>query len=64
MTKTKYYCDKCEKEITDFNEAKEYKVRWEDKYCDYSIKILKILLCKDCAMDFHKNVLRCEYEMV
>ena len=28
MTVTKYYCDKCEKEITDFNEAKEYTVRW------------------------------------
>ena len=26
MTETKYYCDKCEKEITDFNEAKEYTV--------------------------------------
>ena len=24
MIKTKYYCDKCEKEITDFNETDEH----------------------------------------
>ena len=27
MTVTKYYCDKCRKEITNFNETKEYTVR-------------------------------------
>ena len=57
MTKTKYYCDKCRKEITNFNETKEYTVRWEDKYFDHRTKIL---LCKECAMDFHRNILHCE----
>ena len=59
MTKTTYYCDKCDKEITDFNEAKEYTVRWDSEYFNNSTKIL---LCKDCAMNFHKNVLRCKWE--
>ena len=61
MTVTKYYCDKCEKEITDFNEAKEYIIKiikWDDEY-DHSTKIL---LCKECAMNFHKNVLHCRWE--
>ncbi len=59
MTVTKYYCDKCNKEITDFNEAKEYTVRWEDKDFNNSTKIL---LCKECATDFHKNILHCKWE--
>ena len=28
MTVTKYYCNKCEKEIIHFNEAKEYTLYW------------------------------------
>ena len=35
MTETKYYCDKCEKEITDFNETKEYTVRWDSEYFNH-----------------------------
>lgn len=57
MTVTKYYCDKCGKEITNFNDAKEYTVRWDGEYLDHSTKIL---LCKECAMNFHKNVLHCK----
>ena len=60
MTETRYYCDKCEKEITDFNEAKEYTVKWEDKYFNH--RSTKILLCKECTMNFHKNVLHCRWE--
>lgn len=59
MKKTKYYCDKCEKEITDFNEAKEYIVKWESEYFDHSTQIL---LCKECVMNFHRNVLHCRLE--
>ena len=59
MKETKYYCDKCGKEITNFNEAKEYTVRWDSEYFNHSTKIL---LCKECAMDFHKNVLHCEWK--
>ena len=59
MIKTTYYCDKCKKEITDFNDTKEYTVRWDSEYFNNSTKIL---LCKECAMDFHKNVLHCEWE--
>ena len=59
MTKTTYYCDKCKKEITDFNDTKEYTVRWDSEYFNNSTKIL---LCKECAMDFHKNVLRCRWK--
>lgn len=59
MIVTKYYCDKCNKEITDFNETKEYTVRWEDKAFNNSTKIL---LCKECATDFHKNILHCKWK--
>ena len=57
MTKTKYNCDKCEKEITDFNEAKEYTVKWDGAFVKHSTKIL---LCKECATNFHRNVLHCK----
>ena len=59
MTVTKYYCDKCNKEIINCNDFNNFTVKWDDKYFDHSTKIL---LCKDCAMDFHKNVLHCERE--
>ena len=59
MTKTRYYCDKCGKEITDFNELREYTVRWDSEYFNHPTNSTKILLCKECAMDFHKNVLHC-----
>lgn len=59
MTVTKYYCNKCEKEIIHFNEAKEYTVKWDGAYIGHSTKIL---LCKDCAMNFHNNVLHCRWE--
>lgn len=62
MTVTKYYCDKCNKEITDFNKAKEYTIKWDGAYVGDSGRSTKILLCKECAMDFHKNVLHCEWE--
>lgn len=62
MTKTKYYCDKCEKEITDCNEAKEYIVKWNSGSDYYFNNSTKILLCKECAMNFHKNVLHCRWE--
>lgn len=54
MTITKYYCDKCEKEITDFNEEREYTIQWDDEY--FNSHSTKILLCKECTMNFHKNV--------
>lgn len=58
MQVTKYYCDKCGKEITNFNETREYTVRWEGEYLNHSTQIL---LCKECAINFHKNVLHCEW---
>lgn len=62
MTETKYYCDKCGKKITNFNKAKEYIVKWEDKYFNCFDYSTKILLCEECAMNFHKNVLHCRWE--
>ena len=60
MTVTKYYCDKCGKEITSSDDFNNYTLKWDNnKYFDRSTKIL---LCKDCAMDFHKNVLHCEWK--
>ena len=59
MIETKYYYDTCGKEITNFNEAKKYTVKWEDEYFTNSTKVL---LCKECAMNFHKNVLHCRWE--
>lgn len=58
MIETRYYCDKCGHDVK-FNKAKEYTIRWEDKYFDHSTKIL---LCKECAMNFHRNVLHCRWE--
>lgn len=57
MKVAKYYCDKCGKEIADFNEAKEYTVKWDGAFV---IRSTKILLCKECATNFHRNVLHCK----
>ncbi len=49
---TRYYCDKCGKEVYNlYLDAKKYTINWGKYYNTET----QILLCKKCAKEFHNN---------
>ena len=54
MKETKYYCDKCKKQITNFNETKEYTVRWDSEYFNH-FNVFIIQKKNMTEVEFHKK---------